>query len=242
MATFFGIEIRRAPRPVKKVTPVGHKFVPAENERYLWIQNMGIRSVLDVGAHEGKTAVCFLSLFPDAHIYSFEPIPECFAKLNEKISGNKRCRAFNLAVGENIGVIEFHQSAYSPSSSILPMAKAHEEAFPFTQGGNKVEVNVITLDHFIQENKLENPLAIKIDVQGFEWQVIKGATETLKKTKLLLIETSFVELYKYQKLFADIYNEMIRLGFIYAGSFDQLFDPHNGIPIQQDAIFIKKND
>ena len=233
----FGISGKKVPANHSRLTT--HKFVPDANQKFLWIQQLEIKTVLDIGAHEGKTAIQFLSLFPDANIHSFEPIPECYSKLVEKTKNEKRCKTYNLAIGETGGTIEFHQSSYSPSSSILPMAKAHEEAFPFTEGGKKVSVNVTSLDSFASQNTFETPLAMKIDVQGYEWQVLKGAINTLKNTKLILIETSFVELYKDQKLFSSIYEMLIQQGFVYVGSFDQLFNPNNGKPIQQDAIFIR---
>lgn len=239
MAKLFGFEVRRTPKKDKKlVLAPPQKFVPTKEEKFKWISDLNISSVLDIGAHEGKTAIQFLDIFPKANIYSFEPIPECYEKLAIKTKGNSRIQTFNFAVGDSNGKVTFHQSTYSPSSSILPMAKAHEDAFPFTEGGKKVEVELITLDSFYLKNKLESPLALKIDVQGFEWQVLKGASLVLEKAKLLLIETSFVELYKDQKFFDEIYTYLINLGFSYAGSFDQLFDPNNGLPIQQDAIFL----
>jgi len=242
MAVIFGIEIKRAPKPkAKTVLGPQHKFVPGSDEKHLWIKNMGIKTVLDVGAHEGKTALQFLELFPGAEIHSFEPIPDCFAKLCEKTAHQSRCHAYNVAVGAEKGTISFHQSNYSPSSSILPMAKAHEQAFPFTAGGTEIKVEMTTLDDFTEAQKLVGPFALKIDVQGFEWQVLMGATQTLEKVRLLIVETSFVELYSEQKLFTDLYGWLTKNGFVYNGSFDQLFDPSNGFPIQQDAIFIRQS-
>jgi hypothetical protein len=90
MARFFGIEIHRERKQVKADLSVKHKFVPNQDEKYLWIKNMGIKTVLDIGAHEGKTAIQFLSLFPEAAIHSFEPIPACYEKLVEKTKDEKR--------------------------------------------------------------------------------------------------------------------------------------------------------
>lgn len=240
MAKLFGIEIRRAAKQKAAAPKPKHKFVPDAHEKNLWIKEMGIKTVLDIGAHEGKTAVSFLELFPEATIYSFEPIPQCYEKLVERTKDYPRCKTFNCAIGEASGTIEFHQSNYSPSSSILRMAKSHEQAFPFTEGSVKLNVPVIALDDFLIKENIDGHLAMKIDVQGYEWQVLNGAKKALEKVKLLLIETSFIELYESQKLFSDIYSRLINEGFVYAGSFDQLFNPHNGKPIQQDAIFIKQ--
>ena len=79
-------------------------------------------------------------------------------------------------------------------------------------------------------------------MQGFESQVIRGGKKTIDRAPIVVIETSFVELYEGQPLFADIYDQMRKLDFTYSGSLGlgQLRSPTNGLPLQQDAIFLRK--
>ncbi len=76
-------------------------------------------------------------------------------------------------------------------------------------------------------------------MQGYEKHVIKGGPETLSRTQALIVETSFETLYENQPLFGEIYDTLRELGFSYAGSIEQLYCPHTGRIIQQDALFVK---
>jgi hypothetical protein len=120
------------------------------------------------------------------------------------------------------------------------MARLHKEAFPFSSGEILETVDVNTLDNIAQELDLEADVLLKIDVQGYEDRVIMGSQKTLTKVKVIIIETSFHELYEGQPLFADIYELLHKQGFIYSGSWGELKSPLDGTPLQQDSIFIRR--
>jgi hypothetical protein len=80
---------------------------------------------------------------------------------------------------------------------------------------------------------------LKIDTQGFEKNVLLGGTEMLKRVRLIIVETSFGELYKDQPRFPEIYRMLQERGFEYRGSWDQFHNPKDGAPIQQDGIFLR---
>jgi hypothetical protein len=82
---------------------------------------------------------------------------------------------------------------------------------------------------------------LKIDVQGYELNVLRGAEKTLIDVDIILIETSFYELYKNQPLFKDIYDFLSNRGFDYYGSFEQLYDLRDGRILQADSIFISNS-
>jgi hypothetical protein len=105
----------------------------------------------------------------------------------------------------------------------------------------KEEVILIdTLDNVAESLEIEKEILVKVDVQGFEDKVIAGGMKVLKQTKIVIIETSFREIYKSQPLFSDIYQTLVdELGFSYAGSWSQQKSPIDGSPFQEDSIFIK---
>ncbi len=231
----FGIRIERIP----PTNPL--KFEPNPEDRNRWISEMGIKTVLDVGAHIGESALQFRSMLPEAMIYSFEPLPDCFSRLELAVKGRPRHQAFNLALGESSGNAEIHRSAYSPSSSLLPMAHLHKDAYPFSADATRETIQVATLDELAPSLQLTAPILMKIDTQGFEKAVLTGATKTLPRIRLLIIESSFGELYRDQPRFPDIYRMLEAAGFEYRGSWDQFLNPKNGEPLQQDAIFLRKD-
>src|SRR4051812_41045855 len=69
-------------------------FFPRPEDRHRWIQAMGIRTILDVGAHTGESAEQFHGIFPQAMIYSFEPLQDCFKEMEAKLAGHPLQRTF----------------------------------------------------------------------------------------------------------------------------------------------------
>jgi FkbM family methyltransferase len=205
----------------------------------VWMQSMGIRTVIDVGANEGQFAALSHDTFPEARIYSFEPLADCFAELQARMKGISGFAAFDCALGEADGEQDIHRSAYSPASSLLAMDPLCTDAFPHTKGGTTERIHVKRLDDVARGLQIDLHLLLKIDVQGFEDKVILGGQETLEKARLVLVETSFARLYEGQPLFGDIFQMLSARGFTYQGNFDQLANPNDGRPLQADALFLR---
>lgn len=97
-----------------------------------------------------------------------------------------------------------------------------------------------TLDNLYEKRNVSGPYLIKVDVQGYEDKVIMGAKDTLIRVKVIIVETSFYELYEGQPLFSATYELLSKHGFVYSGSWGELKSPLDGAPLQQDSIFIRK--
>lgn len=211
------------------------KRVRPENNS--WLTNRNINTVLDVGANTGQFAQRIHKIIPQASIISFEPIPSCYQQLVQNTT-HMPVRAFNFALGDKTEQLEMNISQHSPSSSVLEMADLHKEAFAGTDFLKKETISVRTLDEVAPELGELGKFIIKIDVQGFEDKVIKGGAETIKKAELIVIETSFRELYKGQMLFGGIYNLLIDLGFIFMGNVTQAPNPEDGSILYAESLFI----
>lgn len=211
-----------------------------KSAREQWLRELSPRTVIDVGANLGQFSTEIRRLLPEAVIHAFEPLPECYAKLRAAFEGDTRFHAFNMGLGETAGELSFERNEFSASSSFLEMTAAHTGAFPFAAATSKALVKVDRLDHVAQAMALTAPLLLKIDVQGFEDHVLRGGETTARSADTLLIETAFVELYKGQPLFDDIYALLKGWGFAYHGSFEQLRDPRTGETVQEDSVFVKE--
>lgn len=232
--------LRRAGFALKRIPPEeSYDFAPRPENRHLWLRNLGIRTILDVGGHTGESALQFREIFPDAMIYSFEPLRDCFLELEQRLAGMANRKAFNVAIGDKPGTGTIHRNAYSASSSLLPMADLHKTAYPFTSGETAEEISIDTLDAMAPRLDLNPGILLKIDTQGFEKNVLLGAAGMLGRVKIIIVETSFGELYKDQARFPEIYRLLEGYGFEYRGSWDQFHNPKDGAPIQQDGIFIR---
>ncbi|MBD2353379.1 FkbM family methyltransferase [Tolypothrix sp. FACHB-123] len=204
-----------------------------------WLHSLNINTVIDIGANTGQFALTINKILSKAKIYSFEPLPECFEKLQTLMSNCKNFTGFNVALGDEPGNLTFEKNAFTPSSSFLKMTDLHKTVYPHTKNTNYINVKVETLDHIINSLEIGDNILIKLDVQGYEYKVIRGAENTIMRCKLLIIETSFEPLYEGQPLFNDLYNELIKYGFVYAGAIEQNYNPQNGKILQADSIFIR---
>jgi FkbM family methyltransferase len=208
-----------------------------DNNRFLWLSRLEIRTIVDVGAHHGEFARMIHGALPQASIVSFEPLGDCFQQLKHNMRDVARFTAFNCGVGDANARVEIHRNEYSPSSSLLKMSALHKTAFPYTVREAEEMIDVRRLDDVLRDVQLEDNILLKIDVQGYEDRVIAGGEKVLSRARLVIAETSFKTLYEGQPLFDDIYGLLTRRGFQYVGNFEQLLSPADGSVLQADAVF-----
>ena len=206
-----------------------------------WIKEAGISTVIDVGAHAGQFSSAIRAVLPKAHIYAFEPLADCCEKLRKRLGHYGRFQAFQIALGDRSGPINFWRSSFSKSSSVLPMADLHKESFPWSARMIPVTVQMETLDAYLDKMVMAPKVLLKIDVQGYEDKVLRGACGVLKRVDLVLVEVSFRHLYEGQPLFKEIYELLSGAGFSYAGNLEQLVSPLDGSILQADALFIRNS-
>jgi FkbM family methyltransferase len=204
-----------------------------------WFRQLGIRTVVDIGANVGQFAEAARQAFPRAALHCFEPLPDCFAQLARRFGRAAEVHLYDVALADQPHVSSMFRDSFSPSSSLLEMDVLHEREFPWTSGGERVTVRVSTLDAALGEVRLATPLLVKIDVQGAENLVIAGGRATLAQAAVAIVETSFEPLYKGQPLFNEIYDRMCREGFVYRGSLAQLTSPRDGRVLQADSVFVR---
>ena len=204
-----------------------------------WLKEIGFKTIIDIGANEGQFASKMRKLFPNAMVYSFEPIPDVHKKLSSQFNGDKNFISYNCALGDKDENKEINLNEYNPSSSLLKMGEIHKKHFDFARKETSCPIVVRRLDDLISAESLSKPVLIKIDVQGFEDHVINGGKEVISFCRMIIIEVSFKELYIGQPLFDDIYKLLCSMGFKYSGNYEQLISPDDGSILQADAIFLK---
>jgi len=210
------------------------------NNRDLWVKQLALKTVIDVGANLGQFSTKMRKLLPNVVIYAFEPLPDCFKELQVAFAGDSCFHAFNVGLGDAAGQSNFMRNQSCASSSFLKITPAHTDAFPFTANTSSVIVKMERLDDMAKGMDLMAPFMLKIDVQGFEDRVLRGGGVTARKAKVVLLETSFLRLYEQQPLFDDIYMLLKGWGFAYQGSFEQLRDPGTGWTVQEDSVFVRQ--
>jgi FkbM family methyltransferase len=202
-----------------------------------WIQERGIRGVIDIGANEGQFAALARETFPSASLLCFEPLPDCYERLCMRFATDQRFAALPIALGATSGDREIYRSDFSPSSSLLQMADAHREAFPYTAATRATRVKCGRLDDVPEAKAVPEPLFLKIDVQGYEREVILGGPRVLARASLVLVELSLVELYASEPLFEEMLPILSGLGLRFAGIAGMLRHPRSARLLQLDAMF-----
>ena len=193
----------------------------------------GFATVLDVGASRGQFALFAARRFPGAKIHCFEPLPEPAADLR-RVMGD-RVELHRTAVGSSTGAAAINISARDDSSSLLPIGSRQEREFPGTGTESTIEVPLTTLDQAIAGSP-ERPCLLKIDVQGLELEVLKGAERTLGSVDVALVECSFVELYEGQALADEVVAFLLERGLRLTGVHEVVHSA-GGSAIQADFLF-----
>jgi len=219
--------------------PLIHEL-PRLTPHRAWLQQTGIRTVVDVGGFVGSFAYAVGAILPEAQIYSFEPLDGNYRQLLKNLSARGRFQAFQTALGDRKGTLDFFKNDFSAASSALEMADLHRRTFPKTRHHTRITVPLARLDDYLDRMDLNPPVLLKLDVQGYEAAVLRGAAKTLQRVDYLLTEVSFQELYAGQPLFDEIHALLTGQGFRYTGSLDSMLSPLDGSILQADALFTRK--
>jgi FkbM family methyltransferase len=175
---------------------------------------MQITHVIDVGANVGQFGVDIRRHGFQGQIISYEPVREIYNSLTKTITRHPPWQGFNLGLGSFESKRAINISGNSGlSSSILEMKSLHLENFPNSATIATQNISISTIDKQISVLGL-NPqdIMLKIDVQGFEIEVLKGASQSLSKIPLCYLEVSIIPLYEGEVSFLPILNELTQHG------------------------------
>jgi FkbM family methyltransferase len=222
--SFFGLELKRKDKSALDV------------QRLLCRRPQPV--ILDVGANIGQTATEYRRLFPDSKLYAFEPFPECFISLNKTFSGDCNTIPVNMALSDYSGEALLFSNAASVTNPLLETVDDAERIWgEAIRPKNSISVRVVTLNEFCMANSIDYIDILKIDTQGTELPILRGASDLLKRNAVDLIyfELIVVPTYKDQTRIDECFNHLYRLGY-------RLFDVYNlrrknNRLLQMDVLF-----
>ncbi|CAN5527599.1 hypothetical protein BH11BAC2_BH11BAC2_00910 [soil metagenome] len=139
-------------------------------------------TILDIGANIGSTALFFASINSKARILAFEPHPDTFKRAQENLSRNqfKNIEFINLGLGESKATLKLYEvNEHNPGMNRI---LAKDKDLPFKS------IHVEVLDKVMEERKVEKVDFIKLDVEGYEYSVLKGGAHILSSKPILFIE------------------------------------------------------
>ncbi|WP_027368378.1 FkbM family methyltransferase [Desulfocurvibacter africanus] len=155
--------------------------------------------VLDVGANVGKYSRLVKKCKPNAAVYAFEPHPESYATLSAS-AAEMDFEAFNLGMSDAEGALPIFDYADAHGSSHATLYKDVIEK-NFGKPSASRQVRLTTLDSFLAEKRLECATLLKIDTEGHELQVLRGARESILAGRFGVVQIEFNEMNVYSSTF-----------------------------------------
>ena len=221
-----------------------HRFSPASSKiarLMACLDHCGINMVLDIGANEGQFGEELRTGGYKGGFVSFEPMAQAHSKLLLRSQSDPKWQAASrVAIGADRGTVQLNVSGNLVSSSVLPMLAAHVNAAPESAYRSQETVPLLTLDDaaapFINE---ADTILLKIDTQGYEWQVLDGAPHLIDKARAILIELSLVQLYENQHLWLEYVARLESAGFTLWALEPVFVDLKNGRTLQMDGFFFR---
>ena len=153
-----------------------------------------VNTLIDVGSNKGQFGLIARKFFPNIKIHSFEPQLDELNK-QKKILGNNNLSYYNIALGNNEKTSEIYITKRKDSSSLLKPVETANKKY-LTKETKKIKVQ--KLNNISILKNIERPSILKLDVQGFELEVLKGADQLLNIIDYIIAEVSFVKIYENQ--------------------------------------------
>jgi len=135
-----------------------------------------VRTVLDIGANIGVTALYFSQIFPNAQIYSFEPAPDNFPILKKNVANCSRIRAFNFALGAKDATLELFASDDPTNFGGYSLHPAGSDT------SKKISIPVREVATVLKEIAVDSVDVIKVDTEGAEWDILTAIPESVLRS------------------------------------------------------------
>lgn len=173
-----------------------------------------IKVIFDVGANIGQTAISFKKAFPNAVIYSFEPVKKTYNILVKNLSGYSDIHPVHLALGSEKGKTIITLNSDSQINSLKNPA---QKSSLLTE-----EITIETGTNYCERNQITYVDVLKMDTEGFEMKILNGFNKKflIKNVKFIYCEIGFDKNDPYKTHFSDIESYLKDLGFITTGFYE----------------------
>jgi FkbM family methyltransferase len=205
------------------------------------LQGLRIQTVIDVGAHVGEFGLFLRRIGYHGRIISFEPVEECFERLASLAQRDGNWSAFCLAAGSVAGARLLNVAGESELSSFLEPNQLAAELLRSAVVAVRSTVEVVRLDQFLPALGLPatEQLFLKMDTQGWDMEVLRGAELLLPQIAAFQSEMAFRRLYENAPLFASALGYYERLGYQVSGLFPVSIDYRNFTALEYDSVFVR---
>lgn len=211
------------------------RYRPFAARRMRRLLENGIITVIDVGANTGGYGSDLRAFGYTGRIVSLEPLTVPFAELAQRAAMDGAWECHNVAAGERDDEVTINIASNVASSSLLAMRDEHRRGAPDVAYVAQEQVRLRRVDSLALD--VLRPALLKIDVQGYEQQVLVGATNTLASVELVECELSIARLYEGQPSFQVMIDQLSSLGFEIVDLDPFFYDREDGRVLALDALF-----
>jgi len=215
-------------------------WIFAQPKRLKLINDRRITTILDCGANAGQYVADLKKAGWAGKVYSFEPLSDAYEKLRARAGASEQWQAFHFALGEKNEQSTIQIAGNSYSSSLLQFSTDFKELRPDASPVGSETVTIRRLDDVVKEESLsfDGPVMLKLDVQGFELSVLRGALETLPLVSVLQCELALIPSYEGGATFVEVREFLRERGFVLAHLIDGHVNHETGELREVDGIFL----
>lgn len=201
-------------------------------------RGLSCTSIFDVGANEGNWSKMAKHYFSNADYVLIEPLEEMASALEELCTKNENFNFIKAAAGNHDGESVITIWDDMVGSSLLPKQNAE-----FLETGKQRVIPIRSIDSLIDEHQLKIPELVKLDIQGYELEALKGATSVFGKTEVFILEVSMFKHHDAPESpeFHDVVDFMNSKGYVVYDFPGFLRRPYDGALGQCDICFVKKS-
>jgi FkbM family methyltransferase len=212
-------------------------YRPFPRRRMSRMDELGIHTVVDVGANAGQYGKALRAMGYTGVIVSLEPLAAAFSDLERVASSDSAWKCLNLAAGAEQAHARLNVASNRASSSLLTMMDEHAAGAPTVATVGQETVTVSPLDDVVLP--ITSPVMLKLDVQGYEAEALAGAERLLASTVLVECELSIARLYEGQASFARMVGLLDGHGFALVDLDPFFYDPRDGRVLALDGLFVR---
>ena len=192
--------------------------------------------IYDIGANVGTWTLLAKALYSKAQIHAFEPLPMHTEKFQQLSKDLTDVHLHEIGLGSHRMQTTIKVTDFSDASSLLPLTEEGKRFWHLHQI-EEIPVQIERLDDWVSARGLSYPDLIKLDVQGFELEVLKGSENCLAEAKWVLLEASFKTFYEGQCRFDQLVTFLGSAGFhVFAFGHGTAL----GNPLAQADVLFKK--
>jgi FkbM family methyltransferase len=195
--------------------------------------------VYDIGAARGVTSCCLAKLKNVKAVHAFEPMKSSYQNLVQSISRFDKVFCHNIGLGNIEERKNININNLTNSSSLFSPTELFQNEIPGVSTIDTESIDVCKLDSYVKQKSLQLPQVIKIDVQGYEKEVILGGIETVRQAHYCFMEMSFCSLYENTPLFDELYQLMVGINFRLVGVSSPMTGK-SGQQLQVDGLFMNR--